>query len=545
MTKMFDNISIKIKYSIPLAIALLSLIGITLANYTLTAKLERNANVFPNRFMPAINSVLNADRDLYQARVAEIQMVNSVSFEQSLVDEINENADQAKDRFNKYRELMKDYPDVLDSLNSFNKLYKTWFDEVEKVIAAKASGESETAAMILKGSSKESFSSLRTLYDKAGESAFKKASLLQNEIEESNRYFKITSLTIAVVIIILTTGTAFYSQRLLLVRLDEIKKGINDITSGGGDLTNKIKIKQHDEIGELGTAFNQFIDSLRGLISGVRNDVNTLASSSEVLKDSAKKGQDVADKQNSASDMIVSAVHEMSMSTKELSNIALRTADETKDAMIRSEKGVSKIGDSVKQVEQLYITIENASEGTKKLSEDSQNISGVLDVIRGIADQTNLLALNAAIEAARAGEQGRGFAVVADEVRNLAQKTQESTDSIQTMIASLQSGVSNVISHIDDGFEKVSNTVELSKETESSLEKILTSVTTVSDMSIQTATATEEQTAVTDDINRNLHSLNEQIIMTKDISSDTNEASSQIQLLAKNIEDGVGRFKVD
>ena len=541
---MFDNLSIKIKYSIPLAIALFSLIAITYANYMLTDKLERNANIFPNQYMPAINSVLNADRDLYQARVAEIQMVNAPSIEQNFIDDFRENAQQAKDRFNNYRGLMKDYPDILASLNNFDTLYRVWFEEVEKVIDAKSIGDDSTAKLMMNSSSKTSFSHLRKLYDKAGEGAFIKASLLQSEIEESNRYFKIVTLIIAAIIIFITIASAFYSQRLLLLRLSEIKNGINDITSGGGDLTNKVVIKQQDEIGDLGTAFNLFIESLRGLISDVRNDVLTLATSSTSLKESAKKGQDVADQQNNASDMIVSAVHEMSMSTKELANIASKTADETKEAMVFSAEGVNKIGASVKQIEQLYITIENASTGTKKLSEDSHNISGVLDVIRGIAEQTNLLALNAAIEAARAGESGRGFAVVADEVRNLAQKTQESTDSIQSMIESLQSGVDNVVSHISDGFEKVTNTVDFSKETEASLEKILNSITTVNDMSIQTATATEEQTAVTEDINRNLHALNEQIITTKEISTDTYNESNQIQKLAKNIEGGVGRFKV-
>ncbi|TYK66869.1 methyl-accepting chemotaxis protein [Colwellia echini] len=541
---MFDNLSIKVKYSIPLAIALISLVGITMANYSLTETLESNAKIFPNRFMPAINSVLNADRDLYQARVAEIQLASSTSVNSNFIAEINENAAQAKERFNNYRKLMQEYPDVINALKEFDNLYNAWFMQVEQVIAAANSGNSETAQAIMQGSSKTAFSNLRKLYDVAGESAFNKAGLLQDEISEANSNSKAVSLTIAIIVIIFTTLAAFYSQQLLLQRLNEIKNGINDITSGGGDLTNKIEIKQHDEIGDLGTAFNAFVESLRGLISGVRNEVILLTTSSETLKEFANKGSEVADNQNTASDMIVSAVHEMSMATKELANIALKTADETKDAMVCSEEGVTKIGASVLQVEQLYITIENASEGTKKLSEDSKNISGVLDVIRGIAEQTNLLALNAAIEAARAGEQGRGFAVVADEVRNLAQKTQESTDSIQTMIESLQSGVNNVVSFIDDGFAKVTNTVELSKETESSLQRILSSVITVSDMSIQTATATEEQTAVTDDINRNLHSLNEQIILTKDISTDTNDASSQIQQLAKNIEDGVGRFKV-
>jgi len=541
---MFNNLSIKIKYSIPLAIALISLLAITYSNILLTSKLENNANVFPNKFMPAINAVLNADRDLYQARAAEIQMVNSTRSTQSFIDEIDENAKQAKDRFNEYRDLMQEYPDVLASLNSFDDLYVTWLDEVRRVINHKNNGDINTAITISQDRSKTNFTTLRALYNIAGESAFEKSSLLQKEIKKSNERFKMTTITMAVIIIAIAIFSAIYSQKLLLSRLNEIKKGIDDITSGGGDLTNKIKIKQKDEIGDLGIAFNNFVDSLRGLILGVRNDINQLATSSVTLKSSAEKGNDVSAKQNSASDMIVSAVHEMSMATKELSSIALKTADETKDAMEFSQDGVTKITESVIQIEQLYAIIEGASAGTKLLSENSQNISGVLDVIRGIADQTNLLALNAAIEAARAGEQGRGFAVVADEVRTLAQKTQESTNSIQAMIESLQGGVINVVEQINDGFEKVASTVDLSKETETSLEKILSTITTVSDMSIQTATATEEQTAVTDDINRNLHDLNEQIITSKAISSDTNEAANQIQLLAKNIEDGIGRFKV-
>lgn len=542
---MFNNLSIKIKYSIPLAIALISLIAITYTNILLTNKLENNANVFPNNFMPAINAVLNADRDLYQARVAEIQMIHSTSSTEVFINEINENAQQAKDRFNKYRDLMKQYPDVLVSLNSFDDLYDRWFNEVKRVIEYKNNGETTTSIAISQGNSKNYFSNLRTLYDKAGESAFLKSELLQKEILESNNDAKITTTILAIIIIVLTTATAIYSQKLLLVRLDEIKRGIDDITSGGGNLTNKIEIKQNDEIGELGVAFNHFVDSLRGIILNVRKDVAQLSTSSVTLKNFAEKGNNVAAEQNNASDMIVSAVHQMSMATKQLSNIALKTADETKNTMQLSQDGVTQIEGSVTQAEQLYATIKVASDGTKKLAEDSHNISGVLEVIRGIADQTNLLALNAAIEAARAGEQGRGFAVVADEVRTLAQKTQVSTNSIQTMIESLQTGVNKVVEQIDDGFEKVASTVEGSKATKLSLENILANIITVNNMSIQTATATEEQTAVSNDINKNLHDLNEQIITSKTISSDTNEASNQIQLLTQNIENGIDRFKVE
>ncbi|QLE87025.1 HAMP domain-containing protein [Shewanella sp. Scap07] len=542
---MFDSLSIKIKYSIPLFIALLALITVMFANQLLTNKLEQSAEVFPDSFIPAISAVLNADRDLYQARVAEVELVNSAANAGDLVATIEENAQQAKQRFNQYRDLMAAYPDVLASLQGFERAYDVWERNVQQVISLAASDRLQEARSLAQGASVESFAELRDLYDLAGESAFTKAELLKKQIRDSNAGYKTVALIVTISVLLLSIITAVYSQKLLLQRLQEIKNGINEITSGGGDLTQKIAIKQRDEIGELGQAFNEFIESLHGLISQVRQEVVQLSSSREQLMLSANSGLAVADKQSSASDMIVSAVHQMSMSTKELADIASTTADETKSAMVKAQQGSEKIKESVLEIDHLYGSIENAAQGSKKLSEDSNNISGVLDVIRGVAEQTNLLALNAAIEAARAGEQGRGFAVVADEVRSLAQKTQESTDSIQVMIEALQAGVGDVVNQIEDGFNKVSSTVNLIRETEQSLERILASISTVSDMTTQTAAATEEQTAVTDDINKNLHSLNEQIYRTKEIATDTSDASTQVHQLANEIELAVGRFKVE
>lgn len=541
---MFNNLSIKIKYSIPLSIALIALVVVMVANSWLISKLEDNAGIFPERFMPAISVVLNADRDLYQARVAEIRFVTSPGLPEKQLQDFHENAKQAKERVYEYRSLMKSYPEVLKRLEDFDRLYDSWLADALKVIEAKKKGQYDQAQSMMVGISADRFSALREIYNIAGESAFTKANMLKDEIHAANAEHKFITLFVILIIIVITVVSAIISQKMLLQRLAEIKHGIQDITSGGGDLTSKITIKQKDEIGELGEAFNEFVDSLRGLISAVRSDVKVLSHDSQTLLKSSQTGQQIAEQQSVASDMIVSAVHQMSMSTKELSNIASRTAEETKKAIAFSQDGVQIISNSVVHIDQLYNSIASASNDTKQLDNDSNNISTVLDVIRGIAEQTNLLALNAAIEAARAGEQGRGFAVVADEVRNLAQKTQESTDSIQRMIESLQSGVSKVVSQINDGFEKVASTVTFSKETETALEEILNSIVTVSDMSTQTATATEEQTAVTDDINKNLHDLNEQIVTSKTLASDTNEASSQIGELTRNIEQGVQRFKV-
>lgn len=538
-------LSIRIKYSVPLFIVATALLAVLIANMFLTKNLERNAEIFPTGFMPAINVVLNADRDLYQARVAEIQYVHSAGRGANFKAEFEENAQQAKERFMQYRDYMKEYPDVIQLLRRFESAYQGWYSAASRSFSIYDSGDSKQAASHVNGESERLFSELRSLYDIAGEKAFEKANLLQEQIKATNARHKMIAWVIALVIIAVAAAVAIFSQNALRDRILEITQGIDDITSGGGDLTKHVVVKSHDEIGQLSQAFNRFVDSLCSLISNVRTDVDHLHSSSEILNQSATKTNQVAQNQSQASDMIVSAVHEMSLATKEMSNLAQNTAGETEGAMSSASEGVSVINGSVVQIQQLYKTVEGASDGAKQLSVESTNISGVLEVIRGIAEQTNLLALNAAIEAARAGEQGRGFAVVADEVRTLAQKTQESTDSIQSMIQAVQSGVTNVVEKIEDGFDKVTSSVELAKETESLLGNTLDRVTKVKDMSVQTATATEEQTAVTEDINRNLHSLNDQIQVSSEVAAETQEVANQVQTYAESIRQGVGRFKVE
>lgn len=538
------NVSIRIKYSFPLFIVAIALLVILYSNALLTKKLENNADIFPKEFMPAIGAVLNGDRDLYQARLAEVQYVGEEDEPRKLKAEFEENARQAKARFKEYLHLMKGYPEVASRLRGFDAAYQRWYQAASDVFSTFDSGQKEQAIQMTNGESNREFGTLREIYNIAGESAFEQANLLQEQIKETNARHKLISSVIAFAIIAVAAVVAYLGQTALTRRVEAITQGIDEITSGGGDLTRKIDVSNHDEIGELSLAFNRFVDSLRELVANVRTDVTSLGCSSDALNASANKADEVAQHQSQASDMIVSAVHEMSLATKEMSDLAQNTAAETETAMQSAVEGVDTINRSVAQIQHLYETIEGASSGAKQLTVESNNISGVLEVIRGIAEQTNLLALNAAIEAARAGEQGRGFAVVADEVRTLAQKTQESTDSIQQMIQAVQGGVTNVVDKIEDGFDKVSSTVDMAKATESLLNSTLSRVTMVKDMSIQTATATEEQTAVTEEINRNLHGLNEQIRISTEVAADTKSGALEVQSLASNIQHGVERFKV-
>lgn len=366
---------------------------------------------------------------------------------------------------------------------------------------------------------------------------------MKDEISASNQKAKITIWVIVIIVLVGSIGVAYVSQKVLLSRINLLTERIREITSGGGDLTKKIKIEHEDELGDLGGAFNEFLDSLRGLVTNIRHEIEELNMTASDLSNTASEATQVVAMQSESSDLIVTAVHEMSQATKDVSNIAQTTADENVGAMETVERGVGVIGQSVEHIQELYRSIEHAAENAKDLAAQSTNISNVLDVIRGIAEQTNLLALNAAIEAARAGEQGRGFAVVADEVRALASKTQESTASIQTMIQKVQQGVDSVVNQIEDGFSKVSASVSLSSETQELLNETMQKIQTVNDMSIQTAAAAEEQSVVSDDINRNLSNLNEQMQLTQQGAENTHSIAGKIDDLAERISESVSQFK--
>ncbi|MGJ8679016.1 methyl-accepting chemotaxis protein [Paraglaciecola sp.] len=539
------DLSIAIKYSIPTMVLALALILIVITNALLNSAMEKRADTFPKDFMQAINVILNGDRDLYQARVAELNITFDQAEDNSTLQaDFKENAQQAKERFNKFKHHMSDYPDVIRQVSNFDALYKTWLESAEKSMELQLAGQDEHAKVQAKGPSKKAFSALRTIYDKAGELSFEKANLLREEIKNKNFRAK-AIMWVAVAITMLVVGAfVIYGQRSLLTRVKELTDRITEIRSGGGDLTKKIQVTRKDEIGLLAQEFNGVLETLRGLILGISQDAAHLNSTSGQLDLSADSTANIVSQQMDATDTIVHSVSEMSQATKELSKIAQNTASETNKAMESTGKGVKVIGQSVEQIESLFSSVEGASNSAQALAEESTNISNVLDVIRGVAEQTNLLALNAAIEAARAGEQGRGFAVVADEVRALASKTQESTENIQKMIESVQEGVNKVVTMIEDGFSKATSSVALSRETQTLLNDCLKVVESINAMSIQTAAATEQQSVVSDDINNNLKALNEQAKLTKAEANKTKIASQDIISMANSINNGVEQFKV-
>jgi methyl-accepting chemotaxis protein len=311
-----------------------------------------------------------------------------------------------------------------------------------------------------------------------------------------------------------------------------------------GDLTDKAQVYNDDELGELSSGVNELTDKLRHILKEISLDSQQLSSAAEQTSVISEKSNESIMQQKEQTGMIATAMTQMSSTVDEVAKRANSTLSEVKKANKETLDGKAVVQNSINTINTLATELDEACKVIDKLDEYSTNIGAVLDVIRGIADQTNLLALNAAIEAARAGEQGRGFAVVADEVRTLASKTQESTSEIQEMIERLQSGTREAVEVMQESREEAKNSVEKTALAGESLSQITKAVNTINDMSSHIASAAEEQSSVSVEMSRNINRISDMADQTSQGASEHNAASKELAKLAVNLQTLVNQFKL-
>ena len=311
-----------------------------------------------------------------------------------------------------------------------------------------------------------------------------------------------------------------------------------------GDMTVHVDVQSRDEMGDLSVEFNKMAENVHKLIQGVRETAQQVTSQSDQVEKIASKSSEDVSKQLLQTEQVATAMNEMTATVQEVARNSVGAADTAKLAHKEADDGKQLVTSTLDMIDQLSGEINKSVEVINRLVEDSNNISQVLDVIKSIAEQTNLLALNAAIEAARAGEHGRGFAVVADEVRTLAQKTQESTTEIESMISRLQSGVDNAVSTMGSSRDMASNTVEESNKVGEALNHIVSAVTDIMAMNQQIATAAEEQSNVANEIDRNIVSINTFGEQTSRGATETVDASREMSELTGTLDSMVSAFKV-
>lgn len=351
-------------------------------------------------------------------------------------------------------------------------------------------------------------------------------------------------LMFGLLFILAAGGLGLFATRGIIKPLDSLKAMIRDIAEGEGDLTQRLKMGSKDEIGELAYWFDTFVEKLQLMIKDVGSLANPLSEASKELDVVAHNTGDNAVNQQTQISTVAVAMTEMVSTVQESARNAEVAEKATSAADQEAQRGTEIITGSIDAIYQLAGEVERAADVIQHLEQDTKGVATVLDVIKGIAEQTNLLALNAAIEAARAGEQGRGFAVVADEVRTLAQRTQESTLEIQTIIEQLQSRANDAVKVMEKGKEQTKSSVEQAKEASEAFGQIAESVASVTDMMTQIACAAEEQSTVAESINTEIVKISEMADQTAEDSKKTAASSGKLETLSTKLGNTVGRFKV-
>ena len=365
---------------------------------------------------------------------------------------------------------------------------------------------------------------------------------LRKEVESSVSKAELWTWLGMIIATVIAIVIAFLTVQRITKPLSEINKVLDNVAQG--DMTMRLDDSNKDEFGELAKSLNRVTDNLRNLIQGIISRSTQLAAASEETSAVTVESSQAIESQRAQVEQAATATTEMSSTSQSVTQSAEDALHEIKQADNEAERVKTISSNNKLTIEQLAREVAGASQVINKLHQDSASIGGILDVIRGIAEQTNLLALNAAIEAARAGEQGRGFAVVADEVRSLASKTQESTQEIQAMIESLQSGAEEAVSVMAKGQQQADSCVEQSEQAASALEQITQAVSQAHDASEQIATAAGEQHQVSQEISESLESIVAIAEQTAEGANQTSASASEVAKLAEELRLSVEEFKV-
>ena len=352
-----------------------------------------------------------------------------------------------------------------------------------------------------------------------------------------------TTLTsVAGLAIVLGLLAAWVMTQQIIVPLRQTLAAAERIAKG--DLSKDLLVQREDEMGQLQSSMQAMTLSLRELIGGISDGVTQISSAAQQLSAVTEQTSVGVNSQKDETDQVATAMNQMTATVMEVARSAQDASEAAANADQQAREGDQVVADAIEQIERLADEVLSSTQAMNVLKLESEKIGGVLDVIKSVSQQTNLLALNAAIEAARAGEAGRGFAVVADEVRGLAQRTQQSTEEIEELIATLQSGTQQVATTLDNSRSLTDNSVQLSRRAGSALEQITRTVSTIQDMNRQIATAGEQQSAVAEQINRNIISVRNISEQTATASDETAASSVELARLGTHLQGLVAKFRV-
>ncbi|NOU51231.1 methyl-accepting chemotaxis protein [Pseudoalteromonas sp. JBTF-M23] len=366
----------------------------------------------------------------------------------------------------------------------------------------------------------------------------------KSEVMASANGMTITIVVLSAILIAVFVALGTYISRLISGPIIAVSDGLTVISQGGGDLTQRLDIKTKDETGKLANSFNLFLNLIAQLVTQINQCAQQVTHTAQETSSQAAELTDSTSQQRQALEMAATAINEMAATANEVAASCANAAELASQTQQAAELGQSVITQTVEGVAELSLVITDANSNITQLDSESENIMSILSVIRGIAEQTNLLALNAAIEAARAGEHGRGFAVVADEVRALSQRTSESTEEIASQLDKLRKMTEQVSQEMNKSLQRTESAVQLSESAQTQFIDITQSIQTISDVNMQIATAAEEQQHVAEDISRNVVEIKNAADNVTEVAANTAQSGEKMNKLSMKLSDLVGQFKV-